>query len=348
LALVWLGGLYPVPCNLSPVSLTFRPAVLATLVLLFALACAAAPGSAAAQSLVRGRVVRGGAGVAGVPVQLHRVSRDAQGVADSAVSGADGAFSLRRPAADAEGGFEVVFATATHHGVRYFGPAVQGGAAPDGYEVAVHDTTSAAAAADSVRVTRRDVFLVPDSAKGGWRAVERVRLRNASSRTIVPGARPAVGVTLPGGARELVSGGGDPRTQQPLAMVEAGGRAWATDPVLPGERDVLYRYHLPGSAAGAELAPSEATDTLYLYLPRAASGVKVTGVLDVSAVTVEGEPLTRYGGAIRPGTRIGVEWGERGGSGSSSGRAMVAVLVAAAVAGIGAWMLAARRRRAAE
>jgi len=344
---VWIGGLYPVPCNLSPISLTFRPAVLATLVLVFALACAAAPGSAAAQSLVRGRVVRGGAGMAGVPVQLHRVSRDAQGVADSAVSGADGGFSLRRPAVDTAGGFEVVFATAMHHGVRYFGPAVQGGASPDGYEVAVHDTTSAAAAADSVRVTRRDVFLVPDSAKGGWRVVERVRLRNSSDRTIVPGVRPTVGLTLLSGAQAFVAGGGDPRTP-PLAMMGIGRQALVKDPLLPGERDVLYRYHLPGSAAGAELAPWEATDTLYLYLPRAASGVKVTGVLDVSAVTVEGEPLTRYGGAIRPGTRIGVEWGERGGPGSKPGRVTAALLAAAVAAGVGAWMLAARRRRAAE
>jgi hypothetical protein len=241
----------------------------------------------------------------------------------------------------------VVFATATHHGVRYFGPAVQGGAAPDGYEVAVHDTTSAAAAVDSVRVARRDIFLVPDSAMGGWRAVEMVRLRNPSGRTIVPGARPTVGLTLLSGAVAFVAGGGDPRTQ-PLAMTGIGRHAWVTDPLLPGERDALYRYHLPGSAASAELAPWEATDTLYLYLPRAASGVKVTGVLDVSAVTVEGEPLTRYGGAIRPGTRIGVEWGERGGSGSSSGRVMMAVLVAAALGGVGAWALLKRRRRAAE
>ncbi len=313
--------------------------------MLFALACAAAPGSAAAQSFLRGRVVRGGVGVAGAPVQLHRVSADAQGVADSTVSGADGGFSLRRPPSGVAGGFEVVFATATHHGLRYFGPAVQGSASPDGYEVAVHDTTSAAAAADSVRVARRDLFLVPDSANGGWRAVERVRLRNASERTLVLGARPAVGVTLPSGAEEFVAGGGDPRVQ-PLAMASTDGRAWVTDPIFPGEGHALYRYHLPGSAAGAELAPSEATDTLYLYLPRGVSGVRVTGVLDVSAVTVEGEPLTRYGGAIRPGTRIVVEWGERGGA-SRSGWVLAAVLAAAVLAGVGAWVRA-RRRRAAE
>jgi hypothetical protein len=327
--------------------LTSRPPIRIALVIAFALACAAASGSAAAQSLVRGRVVRGGVGVAGVPVQLHRVSRDAQGVVDSAASGADGAFALRRPAGDGADGFQVVFATATHHGVRYFGPAVQGSAAPDGYEVAVHDTTSAAAAADSVRVTRRDLFLVPDSARGGWRAVEMVRLRNASSRTVVPGARPAVGVTLPAGAEGFVSGGGAESEAPPLGMVSTGERAWATDPILPGERDALYRYHLPGSAGGTELTISEATDTLYLYLPRATSSVKVTGVLDASAVTVEGEPLTRYGGAIRPNARIAIEWAERGG-GSNSDRVMVAVLIAAVLAGVGARALAARRRRAAE
>ncbi|HEU4451457.1 MAG TPA: hypothetical protein VFR81_00315 [Longimicrobium sp.] len=328
--------------------MTSRPPVRIALVIAFALACAAASDSAAAQSLVRGRVVRGGVGVAGVPVQLHRVSRDAQGVVDSAASGADGAFALRRPAGDGAGGFQVVFATATHHGVRYFGPAVQGSAAPDGYEVAVHDTTSAAAAADSVRVTRRDLFLVPDSARGGWRAVEMVRLRNASSRTVVPGARPAVGVTLPVGAEGFVSGGGGESDAPPLGMVIDGERAWASEPILPGERDALYRYHLPGSAGGTELALSEATDTFFLYLPRATSGVRVTGVLDASAVTVEGEPLTRYGGAIRSGARIAIEWGERGGGGSDSDRVMVAVLIAAVLAGVGAWALAARRRRAAE
>jgi hypothetical protein len=115
------------------------------------------PAPAAAQTELTGRVVRGGAGVPGTPVELHRVSRDASGQLAEATTGPDGAFRFTLPA-PAEGAFNVYFATATVDGVRYFGPALHGGEEEQGYTVQAYDTTSTRGSGGGAahRAARRD------------------------------------------------------------------------------------------------------------------------------------------------------------------------------------------------
>jgi hypothetical protein len=310
-----------------------------------ALACAAAGSGAAAQSFLRGRVVREGEGLAGVPVELHRVTRDSGHVVARATSGPGGAFSLALPRADTAAGFTLLFATAAAGGVRYFGPALRPGAPPAGYEIAVHDTTSSPAAAESVRVARRDLLLSPQEG-GGWEATEVVRIRNLARRTLLADARPLVGLAVPSGAAAFeasVEGAGGPAPADP-ALVHAGDRVWITDPLRPGERELAFRYRLPASLQGTALAFTQPTDSFFLFIREPAPRVKVTGILSGAPVEAGGARFVRYDAyGLRPGARVGLEWADGGGSGAGRWVIAAAALVVLGIAA--AWI--ARRRRAA-
>ena len=307
------------------------------------LALTAAP--AAAQSL-SGRVTRGGEGEAGVSVELHRVSTGARGVVGRATTGPGGEFRIPLPPADtAQGGFNVVFATAVVDGVRYFGPALHPGESPDGYQVAVYDTTSAAAAADSVRVTRRDVFLIPEMS-GGWEVAEVVRVRNGAGRTLVAaGGKPAVGLALPGGVSEFQAGDAATDSLVEPGLVQMGERVWLTDPLVPGERDLFFRYRLPAGRGRAALPLAQPTDTLNVYVRQPSPSVRVAGLIAQEPFEAEGERFLRFAGtALAPGARVAVDW--RAASGSPVDPRWAALALAAAILAAGA-ALAVRRGRAA-
>ncbi|MBV9774456.1 MAG: hypothetical protein JO040_10930, partial [Gemmatimonadetes bacterium] len=78
--------------------------------LLLALAALLPARGLAAQEMLRGRVVKGGAGVGSVPVTLHRVTRDTAGAIRSGTTAPDGSFALALPPADGNG-FTVFFVT---------------------------------------------------------------------------------------------------------------------------------------------------------------------------------------------------------------------------------------------
>lgn len=306
------------------------------------------PASAAAQSELSGRVLRGGEGVAGAEVELHRVSRDSSGRLARAVSGPGGAFRFPLPPAE-EGAFTVYFATANVDGVRYFGPALHGGDEGSGYVVQAYDTTSAPAAVAAVRVVRRDVILVPGM-RGGWEVAEVVRVENPLDRTVVgPGGTPVFGFGVPEEAAELQTE--EPMTaaagsESPQDLVLMGGRVLATVPLTPGGRDFFFRYRLPARTGDLALPLGTAVDTLNVYVREPAPGVRVEGMAAGEPFEADGERFVRFtGSGLAPDATVRVSW--RGPGGSPVDVRVAAGVLAALVLAGGAVFAAARRRRAA-
>ncbi|HEX6371420.1 MAG TPA: hypothetical protein VF006_21055 [Longimicrobium sp.] len=310
-----------------------------------ALAAALSFSSAAhAQGTLSGRVVKGGAGVAGAPVELHRVARDTSGLIASTRTGADGRFTLPLPPADT-GGFNVVFATAMVEGVRYFGPALHPGDPGTGYEVVAYDTTSAQGAVDSIRVSRRDVILVAGQ-RGGWEIAEVVRVENPLARTVVgEGGKPVFGLPIPPGATDFQTD--DPAMsesaeERPRDLLLMGGRVVATVPLTPGGRDFFFRYRLPPGTGTLALPLSGRTDTLALYVRQPAPGVTVQGLPKGEPFEAEGEQFLRYTGtALAPDAKVSVRW--RGHGGAPVDPRLAAGLATAIVLAVGAWFALRRR-----
>jgi hypothetical protein len=283
-----------------------RPAVLAALLVLAVLA--ALP--AGAQGAIDGRVLRGGQGLPGVEVELHRVSTAGSGVVGTARSGDGGVFRLALPAAAGEG-FDVLFATATLDGVRYFGPAVHPGADTEGYVVRVYDTTAAPADVAAVRVSRRDIVLVAGP-RGGWEVAEVVRVENPLERTVVgEGGAPLFGFGVPLGAADLQTE--DPMLADdggPGELVLMGGRVLATTPLLPGARDFFFRYRVPPGSGSLSLGLATAVDSLTMYIREPAPGVRVEGLDRAGPFEADGDRFARFvGSGLAADARITVRSG---------------------------------------
>lgn len=291
---------------------TFARRSAARLVLAALFAAAAvlslSPARAAAQDRLSGRVERQGQGVPGIPVTLHRVTRDSAGVVHETLSGADGAFTFVLPRAPADSaGFTVFLTTAEKDGVRYFGaPIHPGQVRGDSYAIAVNDTTSSAAALDSVSLVRREVALLPLDG-GGWEVGELVRVANRSTRAIVPAAgRPAIGFSLPPGVEEVDVQQGD---LGPEEVVTMGDRVLITSALRPGEQDVVFRYVLPAGTGGVTLKADFATDTLNLYVRQPAPEVTVRGLSGPEAQAVQGVQFVRFTTAgLERGATVSARW----------------------------------------
>ena len=275
------------------------------------LVLSAASSPADAQRPLVGRVVRDGSGAPGVAVQLHRVTRVSRGQVDSTVSGADGRFTIPLPPVDTAAGFTVFFATAVADGVRYFGPAVHPDEPASGYTVTVYDTASSERLADSVRVSRRDLFLIPDM-DGTMQVAEIVRVRNEGRRTLVADAQPRISIALPPGAEAFEAGEADraDSTRAPNAgLTRVGDRAWVTDPLLPGDRDFFFRYRLSPKVKRFPLTFGRATDTLFVYVRQPAPEVRARGIGEGVPYTAEGENFIRYHATgLRAGAAAGLDW----------------------------------------
>lgn len=318
------------------------------LAVVLALAPFAAPADA---QVIAGRVTRAGTPEAGLVVELHRVTRNTRGPVAKATSGPGGAFSLPLPPAQDSAGFTVFFATAIADGVRYFGPVVHGTAGDRDYEIQVYDTTSSRAAADSVRVTRRDVVLVSGS-EGGWEVAELVRVENRAGRTLVPDAtRPLFGIAIPKGSTAFEAGDGAPGEASPGAggqqlpgdVVRVGDRVWINAPLVPGERDVIFRYRLAPSPREASIPVEHATDSLNLYVKQPAPEVEVAGLAAPKPFAAEGERFLHFSAAgVRAGSVVGLDW--RGPAPAPVDPRWAALTATAIVLAVGGW-LAARRGR---
>jgi len=313
----------------------------------FVLLAAVAAAPAHAQQPLVGRVVREGRGVAGVSVQLHRVTRVSRGQVDSTVSGADGRFRIPLPPVDTAAGFTVFFSTALKDGVRYFGPAVHPDQPTADYVITVYDTASSAGLADSVRVSRRDLFLIPDM-DGTMQVAEIIRVRNGGHRALVADARPRVSIQLPPGAEGFEAGEADraDSSRAPNAgLARVGDKAWVTDPLVPGDRDFFFRYRLSPRVKRLPVALGRATDTLFVYVRQPAPEVRARGIGEGVPYTAEGESFTRYHAiALRSDSRVGLDW--TGPSPPPVDPRWAALAVAVAILAAGG-VMAARRGRAA-
>jgi hypothetical protein len=302
--------------------------------------------SAAAQGTLQGRVVRGGAAVPGVPVELHRVASDTSGMLATGTAGPDGRFTFALPSADTTAGFTVFFATAMVDGVRYFGPALHPGQPGTSYEVTVYDTTSAKPALDALRVGRRDVIVVAGQ-RGGWEVAEVVRVENPTGRTVVgPGGAPVFGMAVPPGATDFQTEepgvSESAGAEKPRDLVLMGSRVLATVPLTPGGRDFFFRYRLPAKTGTLALPLSQRTDTLAVYVRQPAPGVEVEGLPAGEPFEAEGERFLRYTGtALAAGRTVSVRSPAHGGAPVDP--RLAAGIVTGLVLAAGAW-LALRRR----
>jgi hypothetical protein len=300
---------------------------------------------AAAQSTLDGRVVRAGAGVPNVPVELHRVATDTSGMIATGRADAAGNFRFTVPPADSSG-FTVFFATAMVDGVRYFGPALHPGERGATYQVVVYDTTSAKPALDALRVSRRDVIVIAGQ-RGGWEVAEVVRVENPTGRTVVgPEGRPAFGMAVPRGAIDFqteepgVSEAAD--REKPQDLVLMGDEVRATVPLTPGGRDFFFRYRLPARTGKLQLPLSRATDTLSVYVRQPAPGVEVEGLAGVP-FEAEGEQFLRYTAtALAPGRTVSVR-APRSPGGSPVDPRLAGGVAAGLVLAAGVWFALRRR-----
>jgi hypothetical protein len=293
----------------------------------FVLALLAAP--APAQTLA-GRVVRSGAPASGVTVELHRVTRNTRGPVSTVTTGAAGDFSIALPPVQDTAGFTVFFATATTDGVRYFGPVVHGAAGDTNYRIEVFDTTTSRAVADSVRVTRRDVVMVAGSAR----------------RTLVPDAtRPLFGIAIPKGSTAFQAGDGGPESDSPQAgasqnpgdVVRVGDRVWVAAPLVPGGRDLIFRYRLPASPRQAALPVEHTTDSVNVYVKQPAPEMEVAGLAKPKPYEAEGDNFLLFSGAqVRAGSSLGLDW--RGPTPSPVDPRWAALALTGLVLAAGAWL----------
>lgn len=253
---------------------------------------ATGPGQASAQRLL-GTVRLGERGVDSVPVSLHRVTSDSAGVVSTDSTRDSGRFSFRLPAVAQDAGFTVFFVTAEYRGIRYFGRALHPGEAQDGYTVSVYDTASAPAAGQGIRVSRRDVVLVPREA-GGWEVNEILRLHNPGERTLVA-SRPGDvwRARIPSNATEFEVGGGEIDADDVTRM---GDLLLLSAPLVPGTQELFFRYRVPPTDT-LRLPLDQPTGEMNLLVREPAPPLRVEGLAATDTLQAEGERFLRYTGS---------------------------------------------------
>jgi hypothetical protein len=263
------------------------------------------PALVEAQDL-RGRVEADGEGIGGIPVELHRVTRDTAGVVERTESGADGSFRLPVPPADTAG-FTVYFATANHLGVRYFGAPLHPGEPRDGYVIAVYDTVPAGTADVPVAVQRRDVILLPDG-RGGWEVNELIQIANRGGVTLMPGEGMAVWeLPIPAHATDFEVGDTEVSVDD---VVRLGDRALLVHPLVPGVREMFVRYRI-GAEAPPELSfrVGSPTDSMNVLVGQPSPRITVEGLSRGEAFEAQGQTFASYqGGALGADDVVTMSW----------------------------------------
>lgn len=306
----------------------------------FALFAAAA---APAQQL-QGRVLlRGESGVGDVAVELHRVTRDTAGVVASTVTGADGSFRVALPATDTAG-FTVFFATAEFRGVRYFGAPLHPTDPRDDYSVMVFDTVAVAAAADPLRLLRRDLILLPDP-QGGWEVNEIVQIVNPGAQTLVAAAgMPTWEFRIPADATGFEAGEGEADAAR-SEVVRMDDRVLLVAPVVPGGREIFVRYRIPASVSAFDVPVTDPARSLRVFVAQPAPAVAVRGLTPGEPLNAEGQTFAVYEGSdMQPGTAVSVSWR----SGAPPVDPTTAALVVVALLLLAGATVAVRQRRRAE
>ncbi|MDQ3388445.1 MAG: hypothetical protein M3483_02955 [Gemmatimonadota bacterium] len=256
--------------------------------------------------MLRGSARLGDVGVEGVAVQLHRVTQDSAGVVAETTTGSDGLFSLRVPPPPDSARFNVVFATATYHGVRYFGAPLHAEASFDGYTVELQDTVLVAEGEAPIRVARRDIILLPEP-DGAAEVNEIVRLSNPQTRTLVAaGGGTLWEFRIPPEAAAFEVGEG---SVTPESIQRMGERVFLTGTFQPGERELLIRYRLPRGAGRTVLPLAAGTDSLNLFVRQPSPGLRVAALEAPESMAVEAETFLHFRGTRLERTpEIVLEW----------------------------------------
>jgi hypothetical protein len=272
-----------------------------------------------AQAL-EGRVVLGEAGVPGARVTLHHVTRAGGTPVDSVRTGENGRFRLPLPDPDTAS-FNILFATAEHLGVRYFGEVLHEQRPPPEYRIEVHDTVSVARAASPPRISRRDMLFLPDPS-GGWEVNEIVQLANPGGTTLLPdGATGTIEIRLPDDVGAFEVGEGQVR---PDDVIRMGSRLFVLAPLTPGTRDLMLRYRLPAEGE-MELPIAVPTDTFHLFVRQPAPDLRVTGLAEGAPVEGEGERFRLFSAVDLEATTLTLAWSGPGVAPVSPATAAVAV-----------------------
>ena len=231
--------------------------------------------------------------VSGARVVLHRVTAEEAGEIDSVGVGADGSFEFAIERATELGpGEEVLFASAHHEGVLYFGAAVTDASHLDSlYVITVFDSDPVPPEGARLPVGNRNLFLDPWAE--GWRAIDLLQILNEGARTLVATEGGVVwSYPLPPDATSLQLGQGELPND---AVTFDDGRLTVRSPLPPGERSFSVEYVLPGLEA--RIPVPGRTDRFNLFVREPVPPLDVAGLETIDVVALDSERnYRRYSG----------------------------------------------------
>ena len=226
-------------------------------------------------------------------VVLHRVTAEEAGEIDSVTVAPDGSFEFPiERAGELGAGEEVLFASAHHEGVLYFGAAVtEAGHLDSLYVITVFGSDRVGPDGARLPVGNRNLFLDPWGE--GWRAIDLLQILNEGARTLVA---PEGGVVwsypLPPEATAPRLGQGELPND---AVTFEEGRLRVTAPLPPGERSFSLEYVLPGIEA--RIPVPGRTDRFNLFVREPVPPLDVAGLEAIDVVALDSERnYRRYSG----------------------------------------------------
>jgi hypothetical protein len=258
------------------------------LLVLSALVCAPLAAQEPATAELNGKVLLADTAFAGARVTLHRVSTAGSGPIDSVLARKDGGFHFTLPSVPNPEVEDVIyFASVTHDGVNYFGPAIHLANELDSlYQIKAYDTLSAPPEGAQLQVQGRYTLLEP--ATGYWTATDLLQVVNSGVRTVI--ARPG-GATwtypLPEDASDLEIGGDQ---MEPDAITLVNGALRVESSLPPGVREFVVRYHVPDPFVSFPVP--NLTGEMELLVKEPAPAMDVVGL--TGAQPVEMEPGNVY------------------------------------------------------
>jgi len=276
-------------------------------------------GSLSAQTL-EGRVVHGvdSSAVAGVTVELHRVTGTAGAVVDSAVSEPDGSFEFRLEESIASDALWL--AAARNEGVLYFGPARHAGQpAEEAYEILVYDSVSVVGPQPDLRVGIRHLVITAGTS-GGFEVAEVIDVLGPAHETLVPVSDTLAiwssSVPVSAVAPRAIEGGVPPE-----ALSFESGQVVLRSTISPLGARITFVYTT--RSPELEIQIEHSTDRLEVVV--AGMNAEVTGALPANSSLTGSQPVFRYTAEdLLPGATVSVSVPQPSGSG---GQALIWVLI---------------------
>lgn len=232
--------------------------------------------------------------VPGLQVKLHRVGADAQGVIDSALSGADGGFSVAF-AADTTALFLL---SARYAGLEYFSnPLATDPSRPDTTVViAVADTS----AVQRVVVASRQLVITSPESDGTRSVLDLISLANPGPATRVgrDTLTPSWAMPLPAGIIQFRAGPDDAGFD---AVERQGDALVVHSPIPPGPKEILVQYAIPAGVSEFTLPLADSAGRVEILLEESGAGVRGDGIALAETREVEGRTFHRWSGTPAPG-----------------------------------------------